>query len=135
MRQLVNDLLTTEEKESLTDDLEQLVGDDETATTLTFHQTGSESFNVETGAVSESGGVDSSSVPAFEISLAENEMQGLHTEKGAAVFLVMTEDLSGITVQLNDRIVINSETKYIKGIVKPIPGIYWKIFVSDEGNN
>lgn len=135
MRQQVNDILTAEEKAALEDDLDQFFADTETVTTVSYYKSGTLSFNSETGAVTDTGGTTVSSKKAFKVRPRQDEMEDMHTEKASEVWLMKASDLSSVTPAIDDYILVGSVKKYIKFISKPTPGIHYRFWTADEGNN
>ena len=136
VRHLINDLLTAEEKAALKEDLIQLFLDTETAITCTYHVEGSNAWDKETGAVTETSGASYTSVPAFQITPRRDEIETMHVMKAEEVIIILDEwvDAYSITPKIQDQIVVGSVTKYVKGFVNAVPGVLWRFYVSDKGN-
>jgi len=134
VNQVIIDLLTGEEKAAFEDDVEAIITDTAVATTVTYHEMGSESFDPETGAVTETSGVSVSDIKAYRAQPNRKEMEQEKIEHATDVFYIAASDLSTVTPKLNDYITVSSVNKYIRHIKKPSVGAFYKFFTGDKAN-
>lgn len=133
-RQVENELLSAEEKEALIEELAQVFADAQMVETVTYNSTGTETWNTETGAVSEAAGVDVPNVPVMLVSLTREEEEKFKVEKNVSAWLIQSSSLSTVTPKLNDQITYGGDVKYILQIKNPIPKIFFRFITCDIGN-
>ena len=131
----LGNLITALENEAVLEDFTQVVQDPQTRTTLTYHSTGTETRDRETGAINESGGVDVEDIYGYRGAPIEKELKDLKVGERREVYIIMAADLSAVTPKLNDRIVVGSVTKYIMAFTDPTPGHHFRFLTTDIGNN
>lgn len=133
MRQVDNELLTAEEKAALAEDVEQLIDDTECLTSATYHATGAETTNWETGVVSEVGGVNIS-CNALKVKPNKEDLEIMRVQEAEAVYLILASDLSAVTPKVSDYITVSSKKKYVVAFALPMPEIHYRFYVKDAGN-
>ena len=132
---LVADLLTAEEKAALIQDIGGILGDSQTAATVTYHSMGAETWDKETGAITEAGGgTDIDDIECFRGKPDRQELKDMKFEMATDVFFIIATDIESVTPKLNDRIVDGTTTKYIHAMYLEPLGIYWKFWTGDKGN-
>lgn len=127
------DLLSAEEKQALIEDLAQMFIDTETVITITYHSTGTETFDTDTGDVTETGGVDVSNIKALRVQPMDTELPIMHVNSSDEIFLIQAADITTVTPKVNDRIIVGSTTKYVHSFSNPMPKIHWRFVLGAQG--
>ena len=110
-----------------------MIDDAQCLTEATYHKTGTETSDWETGAVVESGGANVS-VNALKVKPNKDDMEIMRVQEAEAVYLVLASDLSGVTPKVSDYITVASKKKYVVAFALPMPEIHYRFYVKDAGN-
>lgn len=126
--------MTAEEKACMASFIENACDCAQAVLSATYHSLGVESFDPETGAVTETGGTNVSSVNVLKITPSLSDTEEMKVSKAEEVYLLLASDLSAITPKPSDYITISSVRKEIRSLSKPVPYIHYRLFTADIGN-
>ena len=131
MKQYDNDFMSADELEVLSDDLNQLINDSDTRVAITYHSSGTVTFDETTGQEDEVGGVNDP-VYGFRTKPSDKAVAEQGEQADLDAYLLFAADLTN-EPKTNDYITVGSVRKYVLRVDRSGLGLHYRVTVASKG--